>query len=181
MFSFFQTDMHLKLCFKRFSENTQPHNDCTHRFLETRAEVEGIAPALCLDLATACRPVSTEPLAPPGNTKSAKLTTKIQKWWNRVRKYQKRSKKNPTKSDVFFGFPTFFLVSRRNPTRGFYNYPPKTNPTISDFFLVFRRFFVVCRRNPTQGLFAVTDPHARPSTVLKKPHQQNAFSKKKLQ
>ena len=51
---------------------------------------------------------------------------------------KRHQKSNPTKSDVFFGFPTFFSVSRRNPTKSdarfsqlqapetFYNCPKET-------------------------------------------------------
>ena len=57
-----------------------------------------------------------------------KTIKKTKKKWFRVRKNRK---KNPTISDVFFGFPTFFLVFRRFPTKsdaGFLQFRPPRFP-----------------------------------------------------
>ena len=69
-----------------------------------------------------------------------KINDEKPKIWKSGPKTPKKLKKNPTKSDVFFGFPTFFLVSRRNPTKsdaGFlqlqipsnFNYPRRVSKT----------------------------------------------------
>ena len=108
-----------------------------------------------------------------------KFSHQVQKWYELKLKHEsgpifakKSPKKNPTISDVFFGFPTFFSVFRRNPTKSDARFLQlRTSQKKIRRFPTFFWFSDEIRRNPTQGfysfwfsdeirrrVFTVTDP-----------------------